>query len=67
MKRLFIFFVDCLRKLKSYIYTFVFKQQLVSFGEHIGAARYIKISRAARVSVGHNCGFNGMIISGMGG
>ena len=66
MKRIIVFCVDKFRRLKHYVSTFILKHQLVAYGDHVGAARYIKISRQAKVSVGHNCGFNGMVISGFG-
>lgn len=67
MKKIVAFFIDNIRKVKHYIYTFLLKRQLASYGNHIGAAKIIKISRKAIVHVGSHCGFNGMTISGMGG
>lgn len=67
MRKVIVYFVDKCRKLKHYISTFLFKRQLVSYGDHIGAAKIIKISRKAKVSIGCHCGFNGMTISGLGG
>ena len=67
MKKIIVFCVDKFRRLKHYISTYILKKQLVSYGDHVGAAKYIKISRRAAVSCGHNCGFNGMTISGLGG
>lgn len=66
MKKIIVFIIDKFRRLKHYFSTFILKLQLVSYGDHVGAAQYIKISRQARVSVGHNVGFNGMTISGLG-
>lgn len=67
MRKVIVYFVDKCRKLKHYVSTFLFKRQLVSYGDHIGAAKIIKISRKAKVSIGCHCGFNGMTISGLGG
>lgn len=67
MKKILIFVVDKYRRIRHYISTYLLKRQLVSYGEHIGAACIIKISRQAKVCVGHNVGFNGMTISGVGG
>lgn len=66
MKKVVMFFVDLFRKAKYYISTFLLKCQLVEYGDNVGAAKIIRISRQAKVSVGHNCGFNGLIISGLG-
>ena len=62
MKKVVMFFVDLLRKAKHYISTFLLKCQLVEYGDNVGAAKIIKISRQAKVSVGNNCGFNGLLI-----
>lgn len=67
MKKFAAFFIDNIRKIKHYIYTFLLKRQLMSYGNYIGAAKLIKISRKAKVNVGSHCGFNGMTISGQGG
>lgn len=45
MKRIIVFCVDKFRRLKHYVSTFILKHQLVAYGDHVGAARYIKISR----------------------
>lgn len=44
MKRIIVFCVDKFRRLKHYVSTFILKHQLVAYGDHVGAARYIKIS-----------------------
>lgn len=67
MKKVIIYCIDKFRKLKRQICTFVFKRQLVSYGDHVGAAKYIKLSRNVKVTVGSHCSFNGMTISGCGG
>ena len=67
MKSIIIYFVDKYRRIKHHFYTFLLKRQLVSYGDHIGAAKFIKISRKAKVTIGCHCGFNGMTISGLGG
>lgn len=67
MKSIIIYFVDKYRRIKHHFYTFLLKRQLVSYGDHIGAAKFIKISRKAKVAIGCHCGFNGMTISGLGG
>lgn len=67
MRKVIILIVDCCRKIQHSFSTFLLKRQLVSYGDKIGAARVPKIARTAKVSVGHNCGFNGLIVSGLGG
>ena len=67
MRKIIIFFVDCFRKLKHSISTYFLKKQLVSYGENVGAACIPKIARISKVQVGHNCSFNGLIVSGLGG
>ena len=57
MKKVVMFFVDLFRKAKHYISTFLLKCQLVEYGDNVGAAKIIRISRQAKVSVGHNCAF----------
>lgn len=42
MKRIIVFCVDKFRRLKHYVSTFILKHQLVAYGDHVGAARYIK-------------------------
>lgn len=66
MRKIIVFFVDCFRKLQHLISTYLLKRQLVSYGENIGAARIPKIARISNVQVGHNCSFNGLVVSGLG-
>lgn len=51
MKRIIVFCVDKFRRLKHYVSTFILKHQLVAYGDHVGAARYIKISRRKQKSL----------------
>lgn len=67
MRKIVVFFVDCFRKFQHSISTYFLKKQLVSYGENIGAARIPKIARISNVQVGHDCSFNGLIVSGLGG
>ena len=67
MRKIILFFVDCFRKLKHSISTYFLKKQLVSYGENVGAACIPKIARISKVQVGHNCSFNGLFVSGLGG
>lgn len=57
MKRIIVFCVDKFRRLKHYVSTFILKHQLVAYGDHVGAARYIKISRRFFVKFGGNLFF----------
>lgn len=67
MKKIIFKLIDLWRRTKGMYCTYWLKRQVVSCGEHVGAAKVPKISRLAKVYVGHNCSFNGMTISGMGG
>lgn len=67
MKKIIFKMIDLWRKVRGMFCTFWLKKQVVSCGKNIGAARVPKISRLAKVHIGHNCGFNGMTISGQGG
>lgn len=59
MKNIAILFVGYFRRIRHSISTFLLKRQLVSYGKNIGAAKFPTIARIAKVTVGHNCGFNG--------
>ena len=67
MRKIINLFIACYRNVKHSISTFLLKRQLVSFGNNIGAANIPQIARTAKVTVGHNCGFNGIKITGLGG
>ena len=66
MKKNVILFVDYYRRIRNTISTFLLKRQLVSYGNNIGAAKFPTIARSAKVTVGDNCGFNGIKITGLG-
>lgn len=66
MKKVIMYFVDCFRGIQHSISTYFLKKQLVAYGDNVGAARIPKIARISKVSVGHNCSFNGLTISGLG-
>ena len=67
MRKIVNIFVGYLRIIRHSISTFLLKRQLVSYGKNIGAAKFPTIARTAKVTVGHNCGFNGVKITGLGG
>lgn len=67
MKKIIYTMLGVFREIRGSFCTFWLKRQLVSYGTNIGAARMPRISRTARVSVGSCVGFNGLIISGLGG
>lgn len=67
MRKIVNLFIGYYRSIKHSISTFLLKRQLVSFGNNIGAAKIPQIARTAKVTVGHNCGFNGIKITGLGG
>lgn len=67
MRKIVNLFIGYYRSIKHSISTFLLKRQLVSFGNNIGAANIPQIARTAKVTVGHNCGFNGIKITGLGG
>lgn len=67
VRNFIILVVGYYRRIKHYVSTFLLKRQLVSFGNNIGAANIPQIARTAKVTVGHNCGFNGIKITGLGG
>ena len=66
MKKIIFNLIDLWRKVRGMFCTFWLKKQVVSCGNYIGAARVPRISRLAKVHIGHNCSFNGMTISGKG-
>lgn len=67
MRKILILCVGYFRRIRHSISTFILKRQLVSYGKKIGAAKIPIIARSAKVTVGHNCGFNGIRITGLGG
>ena len=67
MRRMLLFPLDLIRRIQHGVSTFFLKIQLESYGANVGAAKIPKIARTAKVTVGHNAGFNGMTISGLGG
>ena len=67
MRKIVILCVGYFRRIRHSISTFILKRQLVSYGKNIGAAKIPTIARSAKVIVGHNCGFNGIRITGLGG
>lgn len=66
MRKIITFPIDCFRRCRHFFATLVLKHLTVKCGDKVGAARIPRISRCAKVEVGHNCSFNGMTISGWG-
>ena len=60
MKKVVMFFVDLFRKAKHYISTFL-EVSTCRVWRQCGSCQ-----NNQNLSVGHNCGFNGLIISGLG-
>lgn len=67
MRRIIIFPIEIFRYCRHLLATLVLKRLTVECGDEVGAARMPRISRSAKVKIGHNCGFNGITISGWGG
>lgn len=67
MRRIIQLLIVFYRKSRSVLSTFLLKRQIVSYGYNIGAARFPKIARSAKVLIGNNCSFNGITITGCGG
>ena len=53
------------RKTRSLLFTYLFKRMLHSY-EYVSVNRYCRISKTAKVDVGHHVYSNGLIISGKG-
>lgn len=66
MKKIIFKLIDLWRNTRGVFCTYWLRKQVVSCGKNVGAARVPRISREAKVHVGHNCGFNGMTINGRG-
>ena len=66
MKKIVFLFLTFYRRLKTIVYTFLFKRMLHSYGS-VGVNNYCKISSSAKVDVGYKFSSNGLIISGYGG
>lgn len=67
MKKIVFFLLDIWRRIKGAFCAYWLKKQVISCGKNVGAAKIPQISRLAKVSIGNNCSFNGMTISGQGG
>lgn len=67
MKKLVLFFLGVVRKVKSRFYTFLFKKMLHSYGDGLGVNEFCKVSSTATVDVGYKFSSNGLVITGLGG
>lgn len=66
MKNIIYLILNVFRIIRGSFCTYWLKKQLVSYGNHIGAARIPVISRTASVECGSHCGFNGFTVRGLG-